>query len=119
MVKIRSEIANIVARYVRDLEAQDIRVEKAYLFGSQLRGEANEWSDIDVVVVSPDFSGMEFWELPPMTGLARYQTYKATGESVEALATTPEDIASAHPASFLAHVLKDAVVVYERAPAVA
>ena len=119
MVKSRSEIAAVVRRYVDSLEAQGIRVERVYLFGSYLRGQANEWSDVDIVVVSADFAGKEFWELPPITALARYQTYKATGESVEALARTPEDVFSAHPAGFLAHVLKDAAVIYERAPAAA
>ncbi len=38
----------------------------------------------------------------------------AQNESVEALAKTPEEVANRHPASFLADILKDAVVVYDR-----
>ena len=33
-----------------------LRVEAAYLYGSQAAGSARPWSDIDVAVVSPDFS---------------------------------------------------------------
>lgn len=34
------------------------RVEAAYVYGSQARGTATEWSDIDVAVVSPDFGDL-------------------------------------------------------------
>ncbi len=47
-------------------------------------------------------------------GEAERQTFQATGKMVEAHAKTPEEIAHCHPASFLADVLKDAVIVYER-----
>jgi predicted nucleotidyltransferase len=35
---------------------QRLRVEAAYLYGSQAIGSARPWSDIDVAVISPDFS---------------------------------------------------------------
>ena len=35
-----------------------IRVEGVILFGSHARGEANEGSDIDLLIVSPDFEGL-------------------------------------------------------------
>ncbi len=35
---------------------QRLRVEAAYLYGSQAVGSARPWSDIDVAVISPDFS---------------------------------------------------------------
>ncbi|MCK5612718.1 nucleotidyltransferase domain-containing protein [Candidatus Pacearchaeota archaeon] len=33
-----------------------MRIERAYLFGSYARGTQNRWSDVDIAVVSPDFS---------------------------------------------------------------
>ncbi len=39
-----------------------IRIEGAYLFGSQLTGEVNEDSDIDLAVFSPDVDGMDFFQ---------------------------------------------------------
>lgn len=41
---------------------QRIRIEAAYLFGSQLTGEAGEDSDIDLAVFSPDVDRMIFFE---------------------------------------------------------
>jgi len=38
------------------------RIEAAYLYGSQAKGTATEWSDIDVAVISPDFAGDLFQE---------------------------------------------------------
>ena len=32
------------------------RLDSAYLFGSHAKGKSNQWSDIDLAVVSPDFS---------------------------------------------------------------
>jgi predicted nucleotidyltransferase len=32
------------------------RLDSAYLFGSHAKGTSNQWSDIDLAVVSPDFS---------------------------------------------------------------
>jgi len=31
-------------------------VDSAYLFGSHAKGTSNQWSDIDLAIVSPDFS---------------------------------------------------------------
>lgn len=39
-----------------------IRIEAAYLFGSQLTGETHEYSDIDLAVFSPDVDTMDFFQ---------------------------------------------------------
>lgn len=39
-----------------------VRIEAAYLFGSQLTGETHEYSDIDLAVFSPDVDNMDFFE---------------------------------------------------------
>jgi predicted nucleotidyltransferase len=39
-----------------------IRVDAVILFGSYAKGEAREWSDIDLAVVSPDFEGRSQWD---------------------------------------------------------
>jgi predicted nucleotidyltransferase len=33
-------------------------VDQAVLFGSHARGRADEWSDVDLAVISPDFARM-------------------------------------------------------------
>ena len=52
---VDAEIIESTRRYLRDLGEKGLPVCFAVLFGSQARGEAGKWSDIDVVVVSPKF----------------------------------------------------------------
>ena len=53
-------IIEIVKRYVEVLEKNGIRIREAIIFGSVVKGTAKEWSDIDVALVSPDFTGDRF-----------------------------------------------------------
>ena len=46
-------IIESVQQYLRSLEASGIPVRFGVLFGSQVTGHVHEWSDIDVLVVSP------------------------------------------------------------------
>ncbi len=41
---------------------QRVRIEAAYLFGSQLTGETHQYSDIDLAVFSPDVDDMGFFQ---------------------------------------------------------
>ena len=68
-----AEIPDTVAASLRQFLAavrKQWRVEAAYLYGSQTRGTATEWSDIDVAVVSPDFSDDLFEERLTLMRLA-------------------------------------------------
>ena len=46
-----------VQSYLRELAAQGIPVAFGVLFGSHANGTPDEWSDIDLLVVSPRFDG--------------------------------------------------------------
>jgi predicted nucleotidyltransferase len=48
-------IIDSTRQYLRNLGEKGIPVSFAVLFGSQARGQAGKWSDIDLVVVSPKF----------------------------------------------------------------
>ena len=52
---VNESIALIVRKYLANLRQQDMPVSYGVLFGSQVRGEAGQWSDIDLLVVSPRF----------------------------------------------------------------
>lgn len=59
----RSIPTNIIVdikRLIVELEKDNIRIDRAILFGSHVQGTASEYSDIDVALVSPDFTGMRF-----------------------------------------------------------
>jgi predicted nucleotidyltransferase len=46
-----------VRTYLRRLQDQGIPVSLGVVFGSQAAGQADEWSDVDLLVVSPRFDG--------------------------------------------------------------
>ena len=52
-------VVDAVRRYLRVLSREGVHAKKAILFGSCARGEANEWSDIDLIVIAPEFEGIK------------------------------------------------------------
>ena len=65
MVATKNQVRKIINEFVRALEP-DIKVERVILYGSYMRGKAEEWSDIDVAVLSPTFA-----EMPDLTVIER------------------------------------------------
>ena len=48
-------VADIIRVYLAALPDYGIHARRAILYGSFARGEPHEWSDIDVVVIAPEF----------------------------------------------------------------
>jgi len=59
--KIEKKTLSIVKDYLQNLEGK-INVKKVILFGSAARGKMHRDSDIDLIIISPDFNKMEFLE---------------------------------------------------------
>ena len=62
MDKIPVNIIEIINRFLQKLEKSDIYVKVAILFGSYANGTYNEWSDIDLALVSDSFCGIRFYD---------------------------------------------------------
>ncbi len=54
---VDESILAIVVRYLGQLREKGIPVQFGVIYGSQATGRAHEWSDIDLLVVSPRFDG--------------------------------------------------------------
>jgi uncharacterized protein len=52
---VDSSVIAAVRDYLRSLQEHGLAVRFGVVFGSQAKGQANEWSDIDLLVVSPRF----------------------------------------------------------------
>jgi len=52
-------VLTAVLAYVSAIKAQGIVVERVVVFGSQATGRTHLWSDIDLLVVSPQFDDMK------------------------------------------------------------
>ena len=53
-----AEIIKVVQEYISGLRDVGLSVDFAMLFGSYSTGVADQWSDIDLLVVSSDFDNM-------------------------------------------------------------
>ena len=60
MAKIPDIIKNKINRFIELLEADQIHIQKAVLYGSYAKGNSDKWSDIDLALISEDFLGDSF-----------------------------------------------------------
>lgn len=63
MVTQQSAIEEVQS-FLKEVKHQGIRLERAILFGSVSRNTQHENSDIDVALVSDQFSGVGFLDIP-------------------------------------------------------
>ena len=56
MVKSIFEIKDIIKDYKDELRRHNIRITKAILYGSYAKGRPKPYSDIDLVIISPDLA---------------------------------------------------------------
>lgn len=62
MAAVTDEAVEVLERFLITVKAANIKIERAILFGSYAKGDAGKWSDIDIAIVSPDFSGIAFYD---------------------------------------------------------
>jgi len=62
-------IEEVVNEFIRRVRAE-FRVDAAYWFGSTAHGTGDECSDIDIAIVSPDFSGVRFDDVQKLIPIA-------------------------------------------------
>jgi len=86
------------------------RAESVILFGSYARGNPSENSDVDFLIIAPS-------DLPRFKRSRElYQLFKPYPFGMDILVYTPEEIKqdSSNPLSFVASVIKEGKVVYDR-----
>ena len=104
MAQIPAQIQNIVKKYIAALEKQDIYVQKAILFGSHVHGRANEWSDIDIALVSDAFGGDRFDDRSKIRRITL-----SVSSDLSPLPFRPEDFIPENP--FVKEILQKGVTV--------
>ncbi len=57
MAQIPTRIRAIIEQYLSELERNHFPIKRAVVFGSYAEGRADEWSDIDIALVSDAFEG--------------------------------------------------------------
>ncbi len=104
----RPDIKKIIANFEKALEKQGIKANKIFLFGSQAKGTAGEYSDIDLIIVSSDFENLNFMQRCEVLGRAIAEVM----EPIEPLAYTPREFElQKQKASFLKEVLTESQTI--------
>ena len=60
MAQIPNRINSVINQFLLKLKKNNIIISRAILFGSYAHGKYNDWSDIDLALVSDDFEGDRF-----------------------------------------------------------
>jgi hypothetical protein len=102
MAEKTPELDHIIGRFRRELERIGIRAERVLLFGSHARGEARDESDIDLIIVSPDWEHLNRRERLELLGLTAVHIM----ESVQAQGFTPDEVARHQTGAFWEEILQ-------------
>lgn len=84
---LNQKIIDEVKNYGRVLEERGIKIGKLIVYGSQAKGKAKSWSDIDLCVVSPQFGKNRFEERVRLMKLSI-----GAGENIEPHPYNAEDL---------------------------
>lgn len=103
MVEKPRQLDDVLTRYRGVLADLGVRAEKIYLFGSHRCGNPREDSDIDLIVVSPDFEPLDLVERSRVLGIAAARIL----EPIEARGFTPREISENELSTFWHHILNE------------
>ena len=104
MAFISDEIINSAKRFLSLLSASGLHLDRAILFGSHAKGTAGEWSDIDIALVSGDFSGVVYYDRKKVNPLLI-----KTDSRIEPHPFRTEDFTEDNP--FVKEILKEGVEI--------
>jgi len=110
MVKKRIKNLKAILKKYRELLEEQIPVEQIILYGSYARGTPRDWSDIDLIVVSPAFHGGTKEDYLLLSRTARKVT-----PQIEAIPLKPEDIKNCEAGDFIDEILNTGKVIYKKA----
>lgn len=96
------ETIEALKRYKEALKELGVIPEKVILYGSRAKGQTEEYSDIDVVVISQDFAHMNLRERLELLGMAAARIM----EPIQALGYTREEFETLGEGSFVGDEVK-------------
>ena len=83
---------NYIINYLKEsLINSGIKVDSIALFGSALKGEMHEESDLDIIVISEDFKEKDIFERTKLTMNPELMTFKKFKVPMDILNMSPEE----------------------------
>ena len=108
MAETTPQLKLIIRRFRAELEKMGIHIERVMLYGSQASESAQDGSDIDLIIISPDFTPFNQRERLEMLGVASARIL----ESVQANGFTPQEIEKRQLMPFWEQILqKQAIAI--------
>lgn len=89
---LETDIKEKAKKFVKEIQKHKIRVLKAYLYGSYAKGSSRQDSDIDIALISPDFSGNRYFDTLKIIPLRRN-----IDNRIEPVTYKPEDFEESDP----------------------
>lgn len=105
----KKTVLDILSRFREALTKHGAAPSRLVLYGSHANGTPHEGSDIDVVVISPDFEGKGYWDRLEIVSEAICDLF----EPIEAIAMTPAEWDEGE--SPIASFAREGEVVYDSA----
>ena len=97
-----------IRRFLSELK-KEIHIERAILFGSYARRKANQYSDIDIAIISADFQMLSPIERLALLGKI---AWRVGATEIEALGFTPEEYKRTNRFDFLYEIKQRGKVVF-------
>ncbi len=91
---VEDKIKEAITFFEERLRKNGLNIHRIILFGSQVEGRANNESDIDLVVVSEDFSGKDIFERVKLLNGADADTISQFMIPIDVIMMSPEDLES-------------------------
>ena len=92
MDKIPVKIHRLLKKYLEELEKNNVPIRQAILFGSHAMDSSNEWSDIDIALISDLFEGIRIKDKDKIRRITL-----SVSSSLEILPFRPDDFSSENP----------------------
>jgi len=106
VVMSQSEVIAILKRYLTQLKEEGVPIERAILYGSYARHEANENSDIDILIVSTFFESEEI-----SNKLLAWKIVRDIDSRIEPVTMGPERFKNDDTSPIIAIAKKEGIVI--------
>ncbi len=91
---VKDKVAEAIKFFENCLKEKGVKVSKIILFGSQITGKATGESDVNILIISPDFQNKDIFERARLTKEAEIKTIKKFRMPLDIITLTSEEFES-------------------------